>query len=57
MNFPVNTLVWARQHGYPWWPAVIHDPRSAPEIVLAEPHSPQHLCVRFLGYGSIAKST
>ncbi|AIO01585.1 hypothetical protein LPMP_332940 [Leishmania panamensis] len=25
-DYPVNSWVWVKQHGYPWWPAMVVDP-------------------------------
>ncbi|PWV06692.1 hypothetical protein C3747_111g182 [Trypanosoma cruzi] len=44
MAFPLNTLVWLKQPGYPWWPGMVLDP-AALEMVLPAGYDTCVLCL------------
>ncbi len=58
MEYSSGTLLWAHQRNYPWWPGVVHDAEiNGPESVKNAKHGNAQICIRFLGYDSVAEST
>ena len=47
---PVGTVVWAKMHGFPWWPATVQPPSRA--MLAARPRAGDAAFVRFFGQGA-----